>query len=52
MGYNSNSIIWMAENLMLETHGSIHFQFLFGCTNHGIECFFKFKQYKITYMYK
>ena len=38
-------------NLPLESNGSTQFQFMFGCINHGIECFVEFGQYKLVYMY-
>jgi hypothetical protein len=39
MACNSNSFVWMAWNLLLELESDIHFQFLFGCANHGIGFF-------------
>jgi hypothetical protein len=38
-------------NFLLETEASDQFQFLFGCTNHGIGCFVGFRQYKLVCMY-
>jgi hypothetical protein len=52
MACNSNSFVWMAWNLLLESESDIHFQFLFGCANHGIGWFLKFGQYKVVYIYK
>jgi hypothetical protein len=39
MAYNSNSAVWMACIVLLESQSGTHFQFLFGCTNHEIGYF-------------
>jgi hypothetical protein len=40
MAYNSNSAVWMACIVLLESLSGTHFQFLFGCINHRIGRFF------------
>jgi hypothetical protein len=39
MAYNSNSVVWMACILLLESQSGSHFQFLFGCINHELDVF-------------
>jgi hypothetical protein len=39
MAYNSNSVVWMACIVLLESQSDTHFQFLFGCINHEIGFF-------------
>jgi hypothetical protein len=51
MAYNSNSAVWMACIVLLESLSGTHFQFLFGCINHRIGLFFSLDNKRVcTYI--